>query len=146
MIRVLNNDSSVGVVGPSTSNTSTSQKVRRAELCCLYWTDRQIDDFAFRYTSKYRGISTVEMDYVGGFAFIVTRSAWKASGGFDTTLTGYGNEVDLCRRLRKMGFRSVWTRESYIHHFGESSFKQYFTSEELRNQRQLATRFINSKN
>jgi GT2 family glycosyltransferase len=145
MIKVLDNDPSVGVVGPSTSRTSTFQTVRRAELCSQFWTDGQIDAFAFRYTTRNRGFAPVEMGYVGGFAFVITRSAWKASGGFDPALTGYGNEVDLCQRLRKHGFRCVWTKESYIHHFGESSFQQYFTSEELRNQRKMAQRFIDSK-
>ena len=87
----------------------------------------------------------MDMEYVGGFAFIVTRSAWKESGGFDPQFSAFGNEVDLCRRLKKRGYRSVWTRASYIHHFGESSFLQHFTSEELHQQRVVASRYISTK-
>jgi GT2 family glycosyltransferase len=86
------------------------------------------------------------LDFVGGFAFFITRAAWNAGEGFDPELSNYGNETDLCLRLRNKGLRCVWTKESYIHHFGESSFKQYFTEEELRRQRIEAQLFIDSRN
>lgn len=145
MVKVLRNDPGVGVIGPATSRTSTAQVVRRADLCRLYWSDGQIDDFASRYTTRHKGLGPVEMDYVGGFAFLVTRSAWKDSGGFDPKLSAYGNEVELCRRLKKKGYRTVWTKGSYVHHFGESSFRQHFTSAELHSQRVAAKRFIDSQ-
>jgi GT2 family glycosyltransferase len=145
MVKVLQGDHGVGVVGPTTSEASTRQVVRRARRCRLYWSDGQIDEFAFRYTARFKKSATVDMEYVGGFAFIVTRSAWKESGGFDSQLSAFGNEVDLCRRLKKRGYRSVWTQASYIHHFGESSFLQHFTSEELHQQRVVASRYIDGK-
>jgi GT2 family glycosyltransferase len=145
MVKALQADPRVGVVGPSTSRTSTHQKIRRAEVCSLYWTDGQIDEFAFRHTTQNQAAAPVDMEYVGGFAFIVTRSAWIESGGFDPHLSNYGNEVELCRRLKERGYRILWTRSSYIHHFGESSFLQHFTSEELHQQRVLATRYIDTK-
>ncbi len=145
MVKALQADPRVGAVGPSTSRTSTCQKIRRAELCSFYWTDRQIDEFAFRHTTRNHEAAPVDMESLGGFAFIVTRSAWAESGGFDPLLSNYGNESELCRRLKGRGYRILWTRSSYIHHFGESSFLQRFTSEELRHQRVMATRYINSK-
>ncbi len=105
MVKALKADPRVGVVGPSTSNASTRQMIRRAELCHLYWTDEQIDEFAFRHTTKNHEAAPVDMEYVGGFAFMVARSAWIESGGFDPRLSNYGNEVDLCRRLKERGYR-----------------------------------------
>jgi GT2 family glycosyltransferase len=145
MVTTLRTDPRIAIVGPSTSCTSTRQTIRRAELCCLYWTDGQIDEFANRYTMQNSGSSPIDLDYVGGFAFIVTRPAWVESGGFDPHLSNYGNEADLCRRLNKRGHRILWTRSSYIHHFGSSSFLQRFTSEELHRQRVVASRYINAK-
>ncbi len=145
MVKALQTDPRVGVVGPSTSNASTRQKIRRAELCRLYWTDAQIDEFAFRHITRNQAAAPVDMEYVGGFAFMVTRAAWKESGGFDPNLSNFGNEVELCRRLNGRGYRTLWTRSSYIHHFGESSFLQHFTSEELHHQRVMASRYIRSK-
>lgn len=145
MVKALQIDPRVGVVGPSTSNTSTRQKLRRAELCRLYWTDGQIDEFAFRHITRYHADAPVDMEYVGGFAFMVTRAAWTESGGFDPNLSNYGNEKEWCRRLKVLGYRILWTRASYIHHFGESSFLQHFTSEELHHQRVMADRYIDTK-
>lgn len=145
MVKAIQSDPRVGVVGPSTSNTSTRQKLQRAELCRMYWTDGQIDEFAFRHTTRNRAAAPIDMEYVGGFALIVTRTAWTDSGGFDPNLSNYGNEVDFCRRVKGRGYRVLWTRSSYIHHFGESSFLQDFKSEELHHQRVQATRYINTK-
>lgn len=145
MVKALQVDPRIAVVGPSTSSTSTCQTIRRAELCRLHWTDGQIDEFAYRYTARNHRATPVDMEYVGGFAFIVTRSAWTGSGGFDSNLSNYGNEKELCRRLKKRGHRILWTRSSYIHHFGSSSFLQRFTSEELHYQRVAADRYINAK-
>lgn len=145
MVNALQSDPRAGVVGPSTSRTSTQQTIRRAELCRLYWTDRQIDEFAFRHTTRNSEATPVNMEYVGGFAFIVTRSAWTESGGFDPNLSNYGNENEFIQRLRRRGYRILWTRSSYIHHFGESSFLQHFTSEELHQQRVMASRYIHTK-
>lgn len=145
MVKALRADSRVGAVGPSTSRTSTRQKIRRAELCRLHWTDEQIDEFAFRQTSRNHAAAPVKMEYVGGFAITLTRSAWAEIGGFDPHLSNYGNEKELCRRLKGLGYRILWARASYIHHFGESSFLQHFTSEELRQQRVTASRYICSK-
>jgi GT2 family glycosyltransferase len=145
MIKTFQSGPRVGMVGPSTSRTSTPQTIRRADLCRLHWTDGQIDEFAFRHTTRNHEVAPVEMEYVGGFAFIVTRSAWTDSGGFDLQLSNYGNEKEFCQRLRGRGYRILWTRSSYIHHFGESSFLQHFTSEELHHQRVMASRYINSK-
>ena len=145
MVKALRADPRVGAVGPSTSRTSTCQKIRRAEVCSFYWTDEQINDFAFRHTTRYQEAAPMDMESVGGFAFMVTRSAWAESGGFDPHLSNYGNEAELCRRLKGLGYRIVWTRSSYIHHFGESSFLQHFTSEELHQQRVMASRYITTK-
>lgn len=145
MVKNLRADPYIGVVGPSTSRTSTQQKIRRAECCRIYWTDAQIDEFAFRHTTRYHDAPPVDMEYVGGFAFMVTRSAWKESGGFDPQLSNYGNEKEFCYRLRKQGYRILWTKSSYIHHFGESSFLQLFTHGQLYHQRKLADRYIHTK-
>lgn len=145
IVEAFKEDPQIAVVGPSTSRTSTRQAIRRAEHCRFYWTDEQIDEFARRYVVRNSGRSPSDMDYVGGFAFFVTRSAWTESGGFDSHLANYGNEAELCLRLKRMGHRIAWTRSSYIHHFGSSSFMQQFTAEELHHQRVMAGRYIKTK-
>ena len=36
----------------------------------------------------------------------------------------YGNEKELLIRIRKAGYRTVWKKGCYIHHFGKMSYSQ----------------------
>lgn len=58
-----------------------------------------------------------------GFALFIRRSLWEQAGGFDQRLPDYGNEMELCRRIAEEGYRLVWIRNSYIHHFGQQSYR-----------------------
>jgi GT2 family glycosyltransferase len=45
-------------------------------------------------------------------------------GGFDPVLNSYGNEKELLIRIRKAGYRTVWVKGSYVHHFGKMSYSK----------------------
>jgi GT2 family glycosyltransferase len=135
----------IAVVGPSTSCASTIQSIARAEYCRFAWTDVQIEEFARRYTARHRSSPLVDLDYAGGFALFVRRETWERCGGFDNDLPNYGNEVELCRRLRREELRVVWTRSSYIHHLGEMSFRQHYSRNELGNQRTVGMHHVERK-
>jgi len=115
-------DPGIAVTGPSTSRTSTKQQIHRATYCRMYWSDREIWAFARRYVSRQAARSWVDLPYVGGFAFFIRRQIWNQFKGFDTNIPDYGNELELCKRLAGEGYRIVWTANSYIHHFGKSSY------------------------
>jgi GT2 family glycosyltransferase len=115
-------DENIAAVGPSTSRSSSRQQIRRATYCRMYWSDRQICAFAKKYVSSRPQRAWVDMDYVDGFAFFIRRRVWEEVGGFNTEIPDYGNELELCERIRKRGYRIVWTANSYIHHFGKSSY------------------------
>ncbi|MFA5422304.1 MAG: glycosyltransferase family 2 protein [Phycisphaerae bacterium] len=115
-------DENIAVAGPSTSRSSSTQQVSRASYCRMYWSDKQIWSFANKYVSSRPDRAWVDMDYVDGFAFFIRREIWEEMGGFNTEIPDYGNELELCERIRKKGYRIVWTANSYIHHFGKSSY------------------------
>jgi GT2 family glycosyltransferase len=64
-----------------------------------------------------------DVPWVGGFALFIRRGLWEQVGGFDRNLPDYGNEVELCGRVAQEGYRRVWVRNSYIHHFGGQSYR-----------------------
>lgn len=132
----------IAVVGPSTSWAWTGQAVPRAMHCRAYWNDNQIYNFAKEYVSKQARQSWVDLPEISGFAFFIRRSVWKEVHGFDYELVGYGNETELCKRLLRLGYRLVWTRNSYIHHFGRGTFDRIQTKEQIRHQRSAAERYI----
>jgi GT2 family glycosyltransferase len=136
-------DPQIAVTGPSTSCSATKQTIRRADYCRHYWTNSQICAFAEKYISKQKPRSWVDLPVVGGFAFFIRRSIWEEFGGFDSSLLDYGNETELCKRLSKKGFRVVWTQNSYVHHFGESTFSRIMSTNEIRQKRVTAMDYIN---
>jgi GT2 family glycosyltransferase len=63
-------------------------------------------------------------DWVSGAAMLVRRSAFEQVGGFDSEFHMYLEDVDLCSRLRSMGWEVVRIPESTITHSpGTSSAK-----------------------
>ena len=117
-------DDSVAVVGPSTSWASTAQRLVHAMHCRHFWSDSQIVAFAKHYLESVENDGRVELDEISGFAFFVRRNVWIQFGGFHKGLRDYGNESELCVRLRDAGLRLVWVRACYIHHFGEQSYSR----------------------
>ena len=136
-------DPRIAVTGPTTSCASTKQTVRRADYCRHYWTDSQICAFAERYISKQQPRSWVDLPAVDGFAFFIRRAIWEEFGGFDSRLMDYGNETELCKRLSKAGFHIIWTRNSYIHHFGQGSYARIMSHRMLEERRSAAQDHIN---
>ena len=120
--RAFDDSRKIAAAGPSTSYTPTLQHVTRACHCRHYWSDGQIWLFSEKYVAKHRQEPVVDLPTIGGFAFFVRRTVWDELGGFDKNLQDYGNEKEFCRRLIQGGFRVVWTKASYIHHFGSESY------------------------
>jgi GT2 family glycosyltransferase len=65
-----------------------------------------------------------KLRYSDACAFMITRSAWLALGGFDERAFGkfaWGADVDLCLRARVAGFGVYATELAYINHFGRQT-------------------------
>jgi O-antigen biosynthesis protein len=124
MARAFDLSPKIAAVGPSTSHTPGPQIVRRAKYCRYYWTDGQIGSFAEKYVANHAGEPVIDLlsASLGGFAFFVRRSVWNQVGGFDKNLPDYGNETEFCWRVKKAGFRVVWSKAAYIHHLGSQSY------------------------
>jgi len=62
-----------------------------------------------------------DVDAVTGCFLVMRRSLWNELGGFDTSFFMYGEDTDLCLRVREKGLRCVVTPEAtLIHHGGRS--------------------------
>jgi GT2 family glycosyltransferase len=117
-------DQKIGVAGPSTSCTGTVQSLSFAYPLRHYWNENQICGFAERLLTDPKDQVVVDLPWVAGFAFFIRRNLWEQLGGFDPNLPDYGNEIELCKRILVKGYRTVWIRNSYIHHLGEQSYRQ----------------------
>lgn len=76
-----------------------------------------------RFTRAYRQTSwdrsnERQVDWVSFAAMLIRRSAFEQVGGFDEGFWLYGEELDLCTRLRDAGWRVLATPELEVMHVG----------------------------
>lgn len=65
--------------------------------------------------------STCDVDWVYGSFLLCRRTALAAVGGFDEAYEMYGEDLDLCHRLRAAGWRVVYFADATITHRGNRS-------------------------
>jgi GT2 family glycosyltransferase len=120
--KAFEDDPSIGVSGPSTSYSGTQQSLPLAKLTRHYLNENQICEYARRLLTESSNTILADLPWVSGFALFIRRRLWEQIGGFDRSLPDYGNEIELCKRVRATGYRTVWVRNSYIHHLGAMSY------------------------
>ncbi|MBV8462881.1 MAG: glycosyltransferase family 2 protein, partial [Acidimicrobiales bacterium] len=76
-----------------------------------------------RYTRAYQrsdldaaGTGVQEVDWVSGACFLARRSAFEEVGGFDEAYFMYAEDVDLCWRLRRRGWRVAYAPAAEVVH------------------------------
>ncbi len=75
--------------------------------------------------------SQINVFWSSGACMIVRAEAWKRCGGFDPDFFAHMEEIDLCWRFQKAGYRVCFLPDSVIYHVGggtlpyNSPFKTY---------------------
>ena len=68
-----------------------------------------------------------------GFCMWVRRKAWQQAGGFDTIFgRGYGEEVDFCCKVAKLGWCHLIAADVFVFHEGGVAFGNEATGENQR--------------
>lgn len=62
-----------------------------------------------------------QVDWTEGSSLMIRREALEATGGFDETFFLYFEEIDLCRRAARAGWRTHYVPQSRIAHIGAAS-------------------------
>lgn len=68
--------------------------------------------------------SVFDAGCVIGCAMMIRKDAWEAIGGFDDRIFMFGEEFDLCRRLRGKGYRVRFYPAAEIIHYGGHSSRR----------------------
>ena len=129
MEEFLENNPDVGLVGPQQvfpdgswqwsygdlpgiwSGLKDAIGVTTFEHACRYWVwPRRIDR------------KPKDVPYVGGAVLLVKRKAFEAVGGFDESFFPGGDECDLCARMQKLGWRTVFYPEAEVIHIRGGDF------------------------
>ena len=72
-----------------------------------------------------------EIFWASGAAMFIKMKNWDEAGGFDESFFAHMEEIDLCWRLKNMGYKVMYCPQSVIYHVGggtlnsENPFKTY---------------------
>lgn len=72
-----------------------------------------------------------EVFWASGAAMFIKKRCWEEAGGFDESFFAHMEEIDLCWRLKNMGYKVMYCAQSEIYHLGggtlntENPFKTY---------------------
>ena len=78
-----------------------------------------------RYNQTYKSINeTYEIDSVIGAFMFIRRSVWDEVGGFDEAFFMYGEDIDLCYRVKKKGHKVMYVHTTSIIHYKGISTKR----------------------
>src|ERR1700744_530018 len=72
-----------------------------------------------------------EVFWATGAALFIKKKCWDEAGGFDERFFAHMEEIDLCWRLKNMGYKIMYCAESEVFHVGggtlnpENPFKTY---------------------
>ncbi|HUX59626.1 MAG TPA: glycosyltransferase family 2 protein [Bacteroidales bacterium] len=75
--------------------------------------------------------SQIDVFWTSGACMLVRRDAWEKCDGFDSDFFAHMEEIDLCWRFSKAGYRVCYLPESAVYHIGggslpyDSPFKTY---------------------
>lgn len=59
-----------------------------------------------------------EVFWASGAALFIKRQCWEAAGGFDADFFAHMEEIDLCWRLKRMGYQIGYCPQSTVYHVG----------------------------
>ena len=65
----------------------------------------------------------IEVFWATGAALFIKASAWKEAEGFDADFFAHFEEIDLCWRLKKMGYKVGYCPNSLVYHVGGGTLK-----------------------
>ena len=72
-----------------------------------------------------------EIFWASGAAMFIKKNCWAIAGGFDESFFAHMEEIDLCWRLKNMGYKVMYCPQSAVYHVGggtlntENPFKTY---------------------
>lgn len=59
-----------------------------------------------------------EIFWASGAAFFIKSEQWKESGGLDPDLFAHMEEIDLCWRLKNLGYQIIYCPDAEVYHVG----------------------------
>lgn len=124
MLRHLQNND-IGLVGPVTNSVGNE-----AKIAVDYANIEQMHEFAARHTVENVG-RHFDISVLAMFCVAMRREVFDEIGELDEAFgIGMFEDDDYCRRIQSAGYRTVCAEDSFVHHYGQASFKKLIESGE----------------
>jgi GT2 family glycosyltransferase len=109
----------IGIVGPSTCHSATIQSPQ------VFKNFRTADQYTVNRIAGMCREDYLESAVVG-FCFVIKKEVFEKIGVFDYKRYGIAchEDIDLVWRAGKAGFKSLWCKGSYVHHFGNRTTRE----------------------
>ncbi|MFH1825935.1 MAG: glycosyltransferase family 2 protein [bacterium] len=124
LVKFMNEHPQCGAVGPRLLNANTTLQPSCSAFPTLK-TQLLTALFLDTFLPKWGHAETKEVDQPMGAAILLRREALDKIGVFDENIFIFYDEVDLCYRLKKAGYRIFFTPEAQVVHYGGQSFAQW---------------------
>ncbi|MEK7832391.1 MAG: glycosyltransferase, partial [Acidobacteriota bacterium] len=127
MLRHLQTDSGIGLIGPVTNAISNEAKIEVG-----YQQIEEMPNWAAGYVREHDG-ETFQIPMLAMFCVAMRRQVFEEVGLLDEQFgIGMFEDDDYCRRISNRGYQLLCTRDSFIHHWQRASFKLLGEDEYLR--------------
>ncbi len=124
MMRHLQQDTSVGLVGPVTNNIGNEAKIRTT-----YTDPAEMPQEAAFYTLRRMG-RAFPLKTAAFFCVMMPRSTYEKCGPLcEEYGLGFFEDDDYCRRVEQQGLRVLCVRDVFIHHHLSASFNKMLSKD-----------------
>jgi GT2 family glycosyltransferase len=133
LLEILQADDDTRAAGP-VSNHPTDLFQFRPELRSIT-IDESADPhpLVVQFEERRLGQGTTEVPFVTGMCLMLDRETFARAGYFDGAYEhGYFEDLELCCRLRGMGYRLMVHEECFVYHVGHETYKRKATEENHR--------------
>ena len=123
-------DTGLGAVGPKLLNADGTLQVSvypAPTLGSEFWRLFHLDGLVPVSCYPHAALEKLDprpVDVIMGACLMVRRAVLDQVGLFDTDYFVYSEEVDLCERIRKAGYRLMWLPAAQVTHYGGRSTSQ----------------------
>jgi GT2 family glycosyltransferase len=136
LVRHLERDGSLGMVGPSTNEIANEARVPVG-----YRGPEELEPWARAYTRARAGRAD-PIPMLAFFCALVPRRVFEAVGPLDEQFAvGMFEDDDYCRRVEQKGWKLAVARDSFVHHWGRGTFRALPEEEYLRIYRENRERY-----
>jgi GT2 family glycosyltransferase len=124
-----NDHSEVGIIGAKLFVDESRQELQKEAMGRF---PRILDLMFRRMNIAQWGVNApLEVDWVSGAAMFIRRDLFDQLGGFDENFFMYWEDVDLCLRARKLGYKTTYLPTAEVIHFGGKSINSNRTRKQL---------------